>query len=55
MLLHTAAVQRYVGSVSSNVTSRRLEPLPGFELGGAIIKLAKIYFGLNDFFMHEWC
>jgi hypothetical protein len=24
-------------------------------IGGAIIKLAKIFFGLNDFFMHEWC
>ncbi len=22
-------------------------------LGGAIIKLAEIFFGLNDFFMHE--
>jgi hypothetical protein len=24
-------------------------------IGGAIIKLVKIFFGLNDFFMHEWC
>jgi hypothetical protein len=24
-------------------------------VGGAIIKLAKIFFGLNDIFMHEWC
>jgi hypothetical protein len=25
------------------------------EVGGAIIKLAEIFFGLNDFLMHEWC
>jgi hypothetical protein len=24
-------------------------------LGGALIKLAKFFFCLNDFFMHEWC
>ncbi len=25
------------------------------RVGGAIINLAKFVFGLNDFFMHEWC
>jgi hypothetical protein len=24
-------------------------------VGGAIIKLGNFFFGLNDFFMHEWC
>jgi hypothetical protein len=24
-------------------------------VGGAIIKLAKIFVGLNDFFMRKWC
>jgi hypothetical protein len=24
-------------------------------VGGALIKLAKFFFGLNDYFMHEWC
>jgi hypothetical protein len=35
--------------VSSSI---KIHPL---LVGGAIIKLAQIYFGLNDFFMHEWC
>jgi hypothetical protein len=25
------------------------------RVGGGLIKLAKFFFCLNDFFMHEWC